>query len=79
MYCAISFANRPRFGRRYTQAVFFGLGGLCLLVAPVLKAVVGYTLSPTAAKGLAIAGKLTAAGVFNGKQPNPSAVSVLLV
>jgi hypothetical protein len=43
----------------------------------VLKSVVGYTLSPTAAKGLAIAGKLTAAGVFNGTQPNPRAAFVL--
>jgi hypothetical protein len=45
------------FGRRFTQSIFFGLGGLCLLVAPVTKAAFGYTLAPEAAKGLAIAGE----------------------
>jgi MFS transporter, OCT family, solute carrier family 22 (organic cation transporter), member 4/5 len=60
------FANRPSFGRRYTQAVFFGLGGFCLLVVPVAKAAFGYVFAPEVAKGFAIAGKLTAAGVFNG-------------
>lgn len=50
------FANRPLFGRRFTQAIFFALGGVCLLVAPVTKAVFDYTLAPEAAKGLAIAG-----------------------
>ena len=55
--CLNRFANRPLLGRRLTQAIFFGLGGLCLLVVPVTKAVFGYTLDPEAAKGLAIAGE----------------------
>lgn len=51
------FANRPWFGRRRTQAIFFGFGGCCLLVAPIAAAA-GHPLPSQALRGLAIAGKV---------------------
>jgi hypothetical protein len=48
------------------QVMLFGIAGLCLLCGPAAKAL-HHPLSPTAMKGLAIAGKLCAAAFFNGE------------
>ena len=59
-------ADREYWGRRRTQVLLFGMAGATLLLGPLIHALSGHTLSPGLLKGLAIAGKLCAAGFFNG-------------
>ena len=52
--------------RCQSQVLLFGVAGVCLLIGPIAKALTGRSISAGMLKGFAIAGKLCAAGFFNG-------------